>query len=103
IRCGSGATPDTAFRNRWVAAPVGTCNHRVADRAVRGNAREPTGGPLMTTDPQDTTDTADTTDTKNASDTKDRIAREISIAAPVERVWAVLTEPAHVGSWFGQG
>ncbi|ARF55227.1 SRPBCC family protein [Streptomyces gilvosporeus] len=54
----------------------------------------------MTTDPQDTTDT---TDTKNASDTKDRIAREISIAAPVERVWAVLTEPAHVGSWFGQG
>ncbi|WP_446037961.1 SRPBCC family protein [Streptomyces sp. SID1121] len=23
--------------------------------------------------------------------------------APPERVWAVLTEPAHVGSWFGQG
>ncbi|MEV0374750.1 SRPBCC family protein [Streptomyces sp. NPDC050636] len=34
---------------------------------------------------------------------KDRIEREISIAAPVERVWAVLTEPEHVGSWFGQG
>ncbi|MFJ6790003.1 SRPBCC family protein [Streptomyces angustmyceticus] len=33
----------------------------------------------------------------------DRIEREISIAAPVERVWAVLTEPEHVGSWFGQG
>ncbi|WP_407553274.1 SRPBCC family protein [Streptomyces sp. Pv4-95] len=32
-----------------------------------------------------------------------RIAREISIDAPVERVWAVLTEPEHVGSWFGQG
>ncbi|MFI6289242.1 SRPBCC family protein [Streptomyces sp. NPDC051018] len=34
---------------------------------------------------------------------KDRIEREITIAAPVERVWAVLTEPEHVGSWFGQG
>ncbi|MGW7573959.1 SRPBCC family protein [Streptomyces sp. NPDC054765] len=40
---------------------------------------------------------------KGAGDTKDRIEREISIAAPVERVWAVLTEPEHVGSWFGQG
>ncbi|MFD3442078.1 SRPBCC family protein [Streptomyces sp. NPDC058685] len=35
--------------------------------------------------------------------TENRIEREISIAAPVERVWAVLTEPEHVGSWFGQG
>ncbi|MGW4206127.1 SRPBCC family protein [Streptomyces sp. NPDC004726] len=34
---------------------------------------------------------------------KDRIEKEITIAAPVERVWAVLTEPEHVGSWFGQG
>lgn len=34
---------------------------------------------------------------------RNRIEREISIAAPVERVWAVLTEPEHVGSWFGQG
>ena len=33
----------------------------------------------------------------------DRIEREINIAAPVERVWAVLTEPEHVGQWFGQG
>ncbi|MFI7098830.1 SRPBCC family protein [Streptomyces sp. NPDC050161] len=33
----------------------------------------------------------------------DRIEREISIAAPVARVWAVLTEPEHVGNWFGQG
>ncbi|MFC9651985.1 SRPBCC family protein [Streptomyces sp. NPDC056937] len=33
----------------------------------------------------------------------DRIEREITIAAPVERVWAVLTEPEHVGKWFGQG
>jgi uncharacterized protein YndB with AHSA1/START domain len=33
----------------------------------------------------------------------DRIEREIAIAAPVERVWAVLTEPEHVGRWFGQG
>jgi uncharacterized protein YndB with AHSA1/START domain len=35
--------------------------------------------------------------------TSDRIEREISIAAPPERVWAVLTEPEHVGVWFGQG
>jgi uncharacterized protein YndB with AHSA1/START domain len=35
--------------------------------------------------------------------TEDRIEREIAIAAPVERVWAVLTEPEHVGKWFGQG
>jgi uncharacterized protein YndB with AHSA1/START domain len=35
--------------------------------------------------------------------TPDRIEREISIAAPVERVWAVLTESEHVGTWFGQG
>ncbi len=33
----------------------------------------------------------------------DRIEREITIAAPVERLWAVLTEPEHVGQWFGQG
>jgi len=33
----------------------------------------------------------------------DRIEREIKIAAPIERVWAVLTEPAHVGTWFGNG
>jgi uncharacterized protein YndB with AHSA1/START domain len=33
----------------------------------------------------------------------DRIERDIVIAAPVERVWAVLTEPEHVGRWFGQG
>jgi uncharacterized protein YndB with AHSA1/START domain len=33
----------------------------------------------------------------------DRIEQEILIAAAVERVWAVLTEPEHVGQWFGQG
>jgi uncharacterized protein YndB with AHSA1/START domain len=33
---------------------------------------------------------------------EDRIEREISIAAPVERVWAVITEPEHVGAWFGE-
>jgi uncharacterized protein YndB with AHSA1/START domain len=33
----------------------------------------------------------------------DRIEREITIEAPVERVWAVLTEPASVGTWFGGG
>src|SRR5215207_7630042 len=35
--------------------------------------------------------------------TKDRIEREIVINAPLQRVWAVLTEPKHVGTWFGQG
>ena len=29
-----------------------------------------------------------------------QIERETLIAAPVERVWAVLTEGEHVGSWF---
>jgi uncharacterized protein YndB with AHSA1/START domain len=33
----------------------------------------------------------------------DRIEREITIAAPVERVWAVLTTPEHIGQWFGTG
>jgi uncharacterized protein YndB with AHSA1/START domain len=33
----------------------------------------------------------------------DRIEREITIAASPERVWQVLTEPAHVGTWFGVG
>ena len=31
----------------------------------------------------------------------DRIEREIVIDAPPERVWAVVTEPEHVGRWFG--
>jgi uncharacterized protein YndB with AHSA1/START domain len=31
----------------------------------------------------------------------DRIEREILIDAPPERVWAVVTEPEHVGRWFG--
>ncbi len=30
----------------------------------------------------------------------DRIERETTIAAPVERVWAVLTEAEHIGRWF---
>jgi len=29
-----------------------------------------------------------------------QIERETVIAAPVERVWEVLTEPEHVGRWF---
>jgi uncharacterized protein YndB with AHSA1/START domain len=33
----------------------------------------------------------------------DRIEREITIAASPERVWEALTEPAHVGTWFGVG
>ena len=35
--------------------------------------------------------------------TPDRIEREILIAAPVERVWEVLTEPEHIAVWFGPG
>jgi uncharacterized protein YndB with AHSA1/START domain len=34
---------------------------------------------------------------------KDRIERNTFINAPVERVWSVITEPQHVGVWFGQG
>jgi uncharacterized protein YndB with AHSA1/START domain len=30
----------------------------------------------------------------------DRIEREISIAAPVERVWSVLTDAEHISGWF---
>jgi uncharacterized protein YndB with AHSA1/START domain len=30
----------------------------------------------------------------------ERIEREIVIAAPPERVWAIVTEPRHIGSWF---
>src|ERR1700681_275227 len=33
----------------------------------------------------------------------DRIEAEIRIAAPAERVWAVLTDPTHIGEWFGMG
>jgi uncharacterized protein YndB with AHSA1/START domain len=31
----------------------------------------------------------------------EQIEREIVIAAPVERVWAALTEAEHIGTWFG--
>lgn len=31
----------------------------------------------------------------------DRIEREILIDAPIEVVWAVVTEPEHVGTWLG--
>ena len=30
----------------------------------------------------------------------DTIEREITIAAPVERVWTILTQAEHIGSWF---
>ena len=33
--------------------------------------------------------------------TQDSIERETTIDAPVERVWAVITEAEHVGRWFG--
>jgi uncharacterized protein YndB with AHSA1/START domain len=31
----------------------------------------------------------------------EQIEREVVIAAPIERVWDVITQPEHVGSWFG--
>lgn len=31
----------------------------------------------------------------------DRIERDVVIAAPVERVWELITSPEHVGRWFG--
>ncbi|MGW5365838.1 SRPBCC family protein [Actinopolymorpha pittospori] len=34
---------------------------------------------------------------------QDRIEREVLIAAPVERVWSVITEAEHIGSWFNDG
>lgn len=33
----------------------------------------------------------------------DRIEQDIYIAAPMARVWEVMTEPRHVGMWFGNG
>ena len=29
------------------------------------------------------------------------VRRSIHIAAPVEKVWAAVTEPAHISAWFG--
>jgi uncharacterized protein YndB with AHSA1/START domain len=31
----------------------------------------------------------------------DRIEKDILIAAPVERVWELITRPEHLGRWFG--
>jgi uncharacterized protein YndB with AHSA1/START domain len=33
--------------------------------------------------------------------TDDRIEREVVIDAPVERVWTLITEGEHLGTWFG--
>lgn len=32
----------------------------------------------------------------------DRIEREVVIGAPIERVWRLVTEPEHLGRWFGE-
>jgi uncharacterized protein YndB with AHSA1/START domain len=34
--------------------------------------------------------------------TPDRIEREITIAAPVDRVWSILTEAEHISDWFAE-
>jgi uncharacterized protein YndB with AHSA1/START domain len=34
---------------------------------------------------------------------EDRIEREVVIRASALRVWAALTEPAHLAAWFGDG
>ena len=31
----------------------------------------------------------------------EQVEREVVIAAPIERVWAVITQAEHVGRWFG--
>ncbi len=31
----------------------------------------------------------------------DSIEREVMIDAPLETVWAIVTEPAHIGTWLG--
>jgi uncharacterized protein YndB with AHSA1/START domain len=31
----------------------------------------------------------------------DQIEREVVIDAPIERVWALITEAEHIGAWFG--
>ena len=31
----------------------------------------------------------------------EQIEREVMVAAPIERVWSVVTQAEHVGSWFG--
>lgn len=33
----------------------------------------------------------------------DHIEQDVYIAAPVARVWEIVTEPRHVGMWFGNG
>ncbi|MEU5159827.1 SRPBCC family protein [Streptomyces sp. NPDC020875] len=43
------------------------------------------------------------TETSATGPERDRIEKEIVIDASPERVWTVLTEPVHVGKWFGQG
>src|ERR1700744_5285095 len=35
--------------------------------------------------------------------TEDRIERSVEITAPIERVWDILTQPEHIGCWFGPG
>jgi uncharacterized protein YndB with AHSA1/START domain len=56
----------------------------------------------MTAEPESQT-TRDTGTGTGTGTTLDRIEREILVEAPPERVWAVLTEPAHVGAWFCRG
>ena len=31
----------------------------------------------------------------------DEILREVEIEAPIEKVWAAITQPEHLGQWFG--
>jgi uncharacterized protein YndB with AHSA1/START domain len=34
---------------------------------------------------------------------QDRVERTVHIAATKERVWDILTQPEHIGRWFGSG
>jgi uncharacterized protein YndB with AHSA1/START domain len=49
-------------------------------------------------------DTTDSTQTTAAviDDAAFTVRRSIPIAAPVEKVWAAVTEPEHISRWFGR-
>ena len=40
---------------------------------------------------------------RTAVQDRNRVEKEILINASIDRVWQVLTDPVHVGNWFGKG
>src|ERR1019366_391281 len=47
--------------------------------------------------------TCETERTRRETMNNDSIEREITVAAPIDKVWSVLTEADHIGTWFGTG